>query len=587
MIEFGCPRCGYRFQLEDSHAWRKSRCGKCGTRFLVPTPGGSPKLLPDKEEAGETGSAAADGPALKPAARTKRSEGGKTKGLRVKCSCGQAMSIPERKLGKLGKCPACGTSFRALAADAQPAQATDTHASEMEALFGPDEPADAPAGGARGASEKLFPTPRPRVPPGEVPLLPDLPPHRPAARSGGDATARVVRFPPPYAVGPAAGTAAATATTGGAPPLQVPGFSPKGRVGRGRGAASDKAPLGFAALLLGTIVRPFSTMEHILYHLGQWDTMLRMALFYVASLVMVATLAGRRADAPAAAGGGPAPTAGRPASSGGIGTEEIPRFANGQSHELGNRRIEFTTDPHPLRAGDAGELRYRIVDTTDQAPYVKGIKGCIIESESGGEGEGGAAASSALLAFLERPGSGEYRLKTSRLPSPGTYRVLLVFSGSGGNADLRFEHDFEVRDSAEAESRGTKQRGKWLFAIVVVGLASSVIFLLIDALILNVAARLLGGGGGFLGLLVVLAYLTGITNFSSVALLLVGGKVTPSFAKGLEYALLAWNRGLFLLALMKVYDLELTGALTACAVSGVIRVWVAGSVAALLFGLLA
>lgn len=90
-------------------------------------------------------------------------------------------------------------------------------------------------------------------------------------------------------------------------------------------------------------------------------------------------------------------------------------------------------------------------------------------------------------------------------------------------------------------------------AAVLVNLAG----ILITAGLFTVAARCLGGGGGFLPMLVALGLLTAVTNTFQLALCFVPVGTQPLFSFGLA----GYGFVLQLIALQKVFDIDLLGAL--------------------------
>ncbi|MCC6738651.1 MAG: hypothetical protein IT452_06370, partial [Planctomycetia bacterium] len=91
--------------------------------------------------------------------------------------------------------------------------------------------------------------------------------------------------------------------------------------------------------------------------------------------------------------------------------------------------------------------------------------------------------------------------------------------------------------------------------------------LLIGSAIYFGAARFFGGGGSYLLMVVTLAYLTGFTNLMQIAVLFVPAKDVDWVA----YVAWAIELILYLMALMKVFDMNLMGAIIAVVAAGFIK----------------
>lgn len=107
-------------------------------------------------------------------------------------------------------------------------------------------------------------------------------------------------------------------------------------------------------------------------------------------------------------------------------------------------------------------------------------------------------------------------------------------------------------------------------AAVVGSILMNILGLVISAAVFTAAARLLGGGGSFLLMLITLAYLTGFSNLAQVILAFAPTK----HLLWLQFASAAYFFVLGILALMKVYDLDLMGALLTNVVAGFIQMFV-------------
>ncbi|MBI5369019.1 MAG: hypothetical protein HZA54_18435 [Planctomycetes bacterium] len=615
--------------------------------------------------------------------------------LRLRCACGQKMSMPERKAGKTGRCPQCGTSFKvplpgtpeydaALAQGAKPSGSGAVDAL-MPAESAPPEtaPAPAPAPPVGGPPVPFVPAPAAGLPPlrrlapamlgtpSKIALPSPMPPThgKPHAgpRGGGapppPGAARVPAAPPEDLFGPEPEAAAArpcpacgrlysAATTHcvtcgidlgtGAPspadppagpgiprlaadprsvarpweaaPASAPAGSPfvPASPGGRRAAAStagsraDAAEIGFFRLLLLTIFRPATALDGMTWHLARPDMLLKMAGLFLVSLVAVAACAvygPDRSDPDRAAGGSGARAEGG-AGPGLFDGTATPHFTPGPGRSLGLLTCDFALEPDPPRPHAAAILRYVFLDTRTAAPFAKKVS-ARVESAGAPDGEGGggeeegeedAAGGSAFDGLTERgPKPGEYLIRAA-LGSPGRYHVAFRIEQGGELPDMNLEHTFDVPAPAAAVTPGSAgapaggpasgaAADRALLAFLVVAdLLVNVAVLLLQALAVNVAARLFGGGGGVIPMFVVLAFLTGVINLLRLALLVVGALAGETAAIWLGKGLDLWQCVLFFLALMKVYDLEVSSALAASTLAGLIQFWAKAALLAAFVG---
>lgn len=128
-----------------------------------------------------------------------------------------------------------------------------------------------------------------------------------------------------------------------------------------------------------------------------------------------------------------------------------------------------------------------------------------------------------------------------------------------------------MEDFCRAHGFSISERKKPLTAAAgTVGtVVASLLVLLLGSAIYTLVARVLGGGGGFLLMLVTLGYITGLANFLQLGVLLLPLSMQPIA----QYGILGWALFMELVALSKVYDLDLLLALVAWVMAGAVKVF--------------
>jgi predicted RNA-binding Zn-ribbon protein involved in translation (DUF1610 family) len=110
-----CHGCGANVQVPENHARNKMQCPECGVYCPVP-PRPAPKKKADKPAEDAAPAAANEEPvkpvraAPPPTAFVAEPPG---EGLATCPHCGEIVRVPERKRGKPGKCPVCGSAWPA------------------------------------------------------------------------------------------------------------------------------------------------------------------------------------------------------------------------------------------------------------------------------------------------------------------------------------------------------------------------------------------------------------------------------------------------------------------------------------------
>lgn len=150
--------------------------------------------------------------------------------------------------------------------------------------------------------------------------------------------------------------------------------------------------------------------------------------------------------------------------------------------------------------------------------------------------------------------------------------ITLVFPTRGGwgkkvaeEERKRFEKEHE--DAKPSTVKGKAKKALMGGAAVFGAILANLIGLLIGSAIYFGAARFFGGGGSYLLMVVTLAYLTGFTNLMQIAVLFVPAKDVDWVA----YVAWAIELILYLMALMKVFDMNLMGAIIAVVAAGFIK----------------
>ncbi len=349
-----------------------------------------------------------------------------------------------------------------------------------------------------------------------------------------------------------------------------------GRILRSEPEDPEPEEIGFATLLLWTVIRPLATMDRILVYLGRPDMLVKMGACYLASLVVVGVLGGfgftpagatRKADHGPAVGD---------TAMGVLGVGEVPTFERAvKGHSLGRLELDFRTLPAPPARDRSAEFRYTVRVTGSGEPYTKGFEG-LIYRDTGHEDDEGHFG---FEGQLEMTAPGEFVARVEIGP-PGRYACDLTLIQAGDLPDIQFRHYVVVPERLADAAQAAARRAPFVLAGVIVLVAFSLAVLLFDAVTLNVCARMIGGGGGFLPMLIVLAYLSGIVNFAKVVVIGVNLGMGQDAARTADLLLGVWNYALYVLALMKVYDLELGWALGATVLAGIARLWIGMAVLA-------
>jgi len=430
----------------------------------------------------------------------------------VTCACGRTLRVPDDKAGARGKCSACG-----------------------KVLVIPAAPAQRPV----------------ELPPGPAPVILTLEPRDAPVRSS----------PPPR------------------PPLEPP--VRQNRVIKTR-KEEDTGPSGFAALVLRMYLRPVSTMSSLTYYLGSLPMLGKMAIFWAVSLVVVfvnaAAGVGEKAKPQAPRHEAPAP---RPAIGPAAWTE--PNGAIVQKG--GGLRVTLRLEPDPPTAGLDAQIVCEVVDDRTGKPFAGEV--AITSLTRTVHAPGGAPAIAQPSPF--GPGTQGTFTSNWECSQDGKYDLLLAIRQPGQAPvftptlafhtctpdELQEAAVDALRKEAEEEPQGAAPVRVFGIGIGLLAVIGSVLGMLITATTVNLAGRVIGSGGSFLAMLVVLAFLSGIVNDARLIMLLLAPVIGSEWTFVAGWGFRAWEIGLYILALMKVYDVDFMFALGIAFLSNIIMYFAA------------
>lgn len=448
--------------------------------------------------------------------------------IRVSCACGKLLTVKEEHAGKRTKCPGCGQFIMIPALGVPRLPSEDLELGLGEA---PAEPLHCPS------CQEIFSQAERVCVKCQVDLRTGLPVGEAAQPRRGD---RVLRT----------------------------------------SAAVEPGEMGFARLVLYAVIKPASTMESLLFMLGRPDMLVKMTLFYLGSLIVVAAMAAFGiTDWVGGGASGSLPVSTPSVDAAG---EDIPTFAKMVGQDLGRVTFDFEMDPSPPQEGKAVEMSYRITNSADHTPWTKRLTGTInLERADLQGGSGHVAFDGELLPVSP----GDYRCSANIGPS-GTYRVALDFEGPQDQPDIFFAHRIVVPEKVSRTAEKAIRRAPVAITMIFAALVLTLIGLLIDSITLSVGVRLFGGGGGFVAMLAVMAFLSGIVNLLKIVVVGVQLTAGPHAARYVDLAFWVWNYVLYMLALMKVYELEFMAALAANIVAGILRMWLGAIILVGVYGVL-
>lgn len=523
--------------------------------------------------------------------------------IEVHCRCGKGFRVPEAKAGARGKCPGCGQPLvvPGTADRKPPAPAPATSPCPVcRSTYAPGIVICLTCGIDLRTGRPLPPPEDDDIPIAELnedgrglPLAIDAP--DPAApRESGAAS-----VDPPLEI-TRSSDGVLQLNFEGAPPPGIP--TGPGEVGTGPAGpgsyvdpapldpdeprrpvrqrerrrspivtAAEEAPRGFARLVLDMYLHPISTMESLTYTLSSWPMLAKMAAFYAASLIVLFLNAWLNPDV--ALGGGGSRTE---ATVDALALEGNP-FKETEKY-TGEFVMNIWVDPALPETGQPTRITAQISDNLQAKP----LKGRVTADlfYEGWEDPERAAKPDVIgrdLVFTRGKAEDLFCLEQTFLHG-GAYTAVVHIFPDPVDPDVKeaarepadYEYGFIVKGYARSPGPSAQA-----FAVALFSTISSVLGLIITAVCVNLAGRFIGSGGTFVAMLVVLAFLTGVVNCTMTLMMILTPMLGPGAATVMNIVLVVWRTGLFLLALMKVYDVDFLLAVAISFFSNQIQMWTA------------
>jgi hypothetical protein len=350
------------------------------------------------------------------------------------------------------------------------------------------------------------------------------------------------------------------------PPAGPDGAAPS-RVYSSR-TPSDKE-LPFVVMVLGMIYRPWFVLDYFRGWAERKSVLVQLGLLYAGSLAAIAGVA----------------------AAGYLGPDGTPKAAPVPAEEetvladdvvWKNSRFEARGSPALPTAGRPIELRVR--STTGGKPAASALSGQVQrKAEERYDVDTDTAVPVAPAGPVEklewtREGETAWHRATFTPPREGDYgfRVEAVPPIPGPPAEFEVSVAPALPGIAVA-AVGTL--GRIVFTILV-----SILGVAISAGAINVASKVLGEGGEFFFLAVVLVFVESIVNLGTLAMLGIIPLVGADHAFLVRWAFGFWQTALVLLAIMKVYEFDLGAALLTSAIAGMIKIWAAGALVGSVLG---
>lgn len=335
-------------------------------------------------------------------------------------------------------------------------------------------------------------------------------------------------------------------------------------------------PVPAPLVILGMFYKPHKILEYINHYLSQPATLLACIGFYVGSLVVVGVLSWKGY----LIGGRPAR---RPEDKKEDKFESKPGYSAFSPRDYQSDETAITHEgryfgcerrvyPDPPVEKKPARVAIILRDTSNMQAYLDGFKGTLRYAGP----EGGAKGPTTDIVFTRVPNEDFFMYEWSPETS-GVYEVMIVTATDVVGKPIEIPVEVHVRAHRPGDEPDTRPAD--VVAIegakaVLVSIVASLVIVLFQAALLNLAARMFGEGGEFVLMLVVLTLAEGVVNVASVGLLFVVPSLGWDWLPIVNWVFTIWTLVLLMIVVMKVYDLPAPVAMAVIALAAGFRTYV-------------